>query len=258
MTPSDSLQAATTADACAAAPQRGRWPKQFVPLTAQQEAIRDDFVKHWLELLPRRYAALERFNHGYPLRTWPEAGVVSFGRRLRTLEVGPGIGAHIGYENLEAQEYHVLEMRENVLNVLKCRYPSVHTGLGSIEERTAFVDGHFDRVIAVHVLEHLQNLPAALREVRRVLSPGGAFSVVLPCEGGFAYSLARRLSAQRMFEKAYRTAYQPFIEREHVNSYAEVLEELDSTFQITHEQRWPLPRVPIAVNLVVGLTLTAR
>ena len=33
----------------------------------------------------------------------------------------------------------------------------------------AFADGFFDRSIAVHVLEHLPNLPAAIREVYRLL-----------------------------------------------------------------------------------------
>ena len=41
--------------------------------------------------------------------------------------------------------------------------------------------------------------------------------VVIPCEGGLAYSLARRISAQRIFEKRYGMSYRFFIESEHIN-----------------------------------------
>jgi ubiquinone/menaquinone biosynthesis C-methylase UbiE len=32
-----------------------------------------------------------------------------------------------------------------------------------------FEDGYFDRVIAIHVLEHLPDLPRALREISRLM-----------------------------------------------------------------------------------------
>ncbi len=239
-------------------PQSQRWPKRFAPLTSEQEAIRNDFVKYWLEVLPRRYGAIERFNHEYPVRTWAALKFTQAAGRTRTLEVGAGLGAHIGYEDLSLQDYHALEMRESVLNVLKSRYPSVHAVLGNIEERRPFRDGYFDRVVVVHVLEHLSNLPAALDEIRRLLSPTGVLSVVAPCEGGLAYALARRISAQRIFEKTYQSPYRWFIEREHVNTYGEIHGELTRRFRITHEQRWPLPGLPIALNLVVGLTLVPK
>jgi len=235
-----------------------KWPKRFAPLTPEQESIRNDFMKQWLEVLPRKYGAIERFNHGYPVWTWAARKSTHAARPVRTLEVGAGLGAHIGYEDLSHQDYHALEMRENVLAVLKNRFPMVHAVLGSIEERRPFPDGYFDRVVIVHVLEHLCNLPAALDEIRRLLSPTGVLSVVVPCEGGLAYTLARRISAQRIFERTYHSPYQWYIEREHVSTYSEIHEELTRRFRITHEQRWPLPGLPIALNLVVGLTLTAK
>jgi SAM-dependent methyltransferase len=148
-----------------------KWPKRFAPLTPEQESILNDFVKQWLEVLPRRYSAIERFNHGYPVWTWAEQRSSHATKPVRTLEVGAGLGAHIGYEDLSHQDYHALEMRENVLEVLKSRFPMVHAVLGSIEERRPFADGYFDRVVIVHVLEHLCNLPAARDEFRRLPSP---------------------------------------------------------------------------------------
>src|SRR5580704_16009699 len=43
-----------------------------------------------------------------------------------------------------------------------------------------FADGTFDRVIASEVLEHIPNDVAAMRELARVLKPGGAMAVTVP------------------------------------------------------------------------------
>lgn len=238
--------------------QRESWPKTFDPLTPDQERIRNDFMKRWLEVLPQRYQAIERFNHEYPIRAWARHGAARGAGRVRTLEIGAGLGAHIGYEELSHQDYHALEMRQNVLSVLQQRYPAVRAVLGNVEESTPFGDGYFHRIVVVHVLEHLCNLPAALVEIDRLLGPSGLLSVVAPCEGGLAYSLARRISAQRLFEKTYRTPYAWFIEREHVNTYPEVRSELARRFRIIEEVRWPLRGLPLAMNLVVGLTMARK
>src|SRR5271156_6502232 len=43
-----------------------------------------------------------------------------------------------------------------------------------------FADGIFDRVIASEVLEHIPDDSAAMRELARVLRPGGAMAVTVP------------------------------------------------------------------------------
>jgi 2-polyprenyl-6-hydroxyphenyl methylase / 3-demethylubiquinone-9 3-methyltransferase len=42
-------------------------------------------------------------------------------------------------------------------------------------ERLPFADGSFDAVVAADVLEHLPDLPAAVKELARVLAAGGSF-----------------------------------------------------------------------------------
>ncbi len=237
-------------------PGGSKWPKRFPPLTPEQEAIRDDFMKLWLETLPKKYGAIERFNHLYAVRQWQAAR--PSGLTVRTLEIGAGIGAHIGYEDLRGQDYYALEMRENVIAVLKQRHPGVKAVQGNIETGTAFTDGFFDRVVVVHVLEHLCNLPRAVDEIRRVMKPNAICSVVAPCEGGLAYGLARQISSKRLFEKTYRSPYKWFIEREHVSTYEEIREELERHFRFIHTRRWPLPFAPVTANLVIGMTMTPR
>jgi SAM-dependent methyltransferase len=237
------------------AAQGPKWPKTFPPLTPEQERVRDDFVKHWHEVLPRRFGIVEHFNHNYCVRR-SAAGF------LRTLEVGAGIGEHLEYERLTPEQernYHALELRENMSVEIRRRFPRVRITTGDCQAGLPFPDGFFDRLLAIHVLEHLPNLPAAARELYRVIDKArGSFLVVIPCEGGLAYTLARRLSAQRVFENRYKQPYRWFIEREHVNRPAEILEELGPYFAVAHRSFYPLRLPAVFCNLVIGLTLTPR
>ncbi len=227
----------------------GNFPKSPPQLTKEQRHIREDFLSYWLEILPQRYVSLEKFNHNYPLQT--------FRPQCKTLEIGAGRGEHLSYENLDSQEYFALEMRPELAKIIKEKFPKANIVVADCQKHLDFPDNYFDRVLAIHVLEHLPNLPKALDEAQRILKPGGFFSVLIPCEGGFAYKLARNISARRIFEKRYPTQnYDWFIACEHINTPDEIIAELLSRFKITHRHYFPL-RVPItSINLVIGLTLT--
>src|ERR1700761_2132424 len=197
------------------------WPKELPVLNEDQKKISDDFMRHWHEVLPNRYGAIERFNHSYPLNVLPDL------HRFRTLELGAGIGAHIAFEDISKQEYHCLELRQNMADALIQRFPTVIAKVGDCQKEMPYNDNFFDRVVVIHVLEHLSNLPGCIDEVYRVLKPGGLFSIVLPCDPGSAYSFARKISSERIFRKRYGQSYDWFINREHINSSAEILGLLD-------------------------------
>lgn len=229
------------------------WPKPRAVLTDEQVRIRDQWMKIWLEEHQSTggvFTLLERFNHHYPLRTAHPGA--------RTLELGAGVGAHAGYEELGNQEYHANELRPELADRIRARFPSVRTVTSDCQTGLDFPDQHFDRVLAIHVLEHLPNLPGALDEVHRLLKPSGAFSIVIPAEGGFAYSLARRVSSKRAFEKRFNQSYDWLIASEHVNDAREVMRELEQRFVVGHREYFPL-RVPsIETNLFIGLTARRR
>jgi hypothetical protein len=78
---------------------------------------------------------------------------------------------------------------------------------------------------------------------------------VIPCEGGWLYSLARRVSAQRIFERRYGQPYHWFISREHLNRPHEILGELERRFRVTHRSYFPFLVPSVQFNLCLGLTL---
>jgi ubiquinone/menaquinone biosynthesis C-methylase UbiE len=229
-----------------------KWPKRFPQLTPEQVEISNDFVQHWHEVLPRRFGIVDEFNHRYVVNNAPRGF-------CRTLEIGAGIGEHLRYEKLtpsQEQDYVAVDIRQNMIAELRKRFPRINGVVADCQQRLNFDDGHFDRILAIHVLEHLPDLPAAVREMYRVCDKTkGVVSVVIPCEGSLAYRLARRISAQRIFERRYNQAYAWFIEREHINRPAEIFEELAPYFRMVSTRYFPVPARVEFCNLCIGATL---
>ena len=99
------------------------------------------------------------------------------GRQPRILDVGCGTGANLemlaqfGYaEGVDVSEDALAFCRARGLNEVK---------LGAAE-RLPYDDSSFDLVTALDVVEHLDDDRAGLREMRRVLRPGGRVLLFVP------------------------------------------------------------------------------
>lgn len=235
---------------------KSKWPKVLPPLTPEQQRINDDFVKLWHEVLPQRFGVVEKFNHNFPVKN-------STPGFKTTLEIGAGLGEHLIYENLSPEQeesYYCNEFRENMATEIRKRFPRVKTIVGDCQQRMDQPDGFFDRAIAVHVLEHLPNLPECIKEIYRLLNKDrGEFLVVIPTEGSPAYSLARKISAERVYKKRYGGSYKWFYTREHINFPLEIMEELGRYFTIQQRSFFPIPFIPmITCNLCIGLKLSPK
>ncbi len=98
-------------------------------------------------------------------------------RRPRILDVGCGTGANLlmlsqygDAEGVDVSEDALAFCRERGLEKVK---------LGAAE-KLPYDDGTFDLVTALDVVEHLDNDLAGLREMRRVLRPGGHVVLFVP------------------------------------------------------------------------------
>jgi ubiquinone/menaquinone biosynthesis C-methylase UbiE len=229
-----------------------KWPKKTIQLTDAEHKISDDWMKYYFEINRSKFSRIIDWGHNYIAKQSP-SGFTS------TLEIGAGLGEQICYENLtdsQMESYVCVEFRDNMAQALKERFPKVQLCIADCQEHIPYPDSSFDRIIAVHVLEHLPNLPAFLKEAQRLLKASGKFLVVIPCEGGAAYSLGRFLTTKRMFEKRYKMNYSRYIKTEHVNSAGEILDELSSYFKIKNKSFYPL-RIPlIDTNLCIGLEVS--
>jgi SAM-dependent methyltransferase len=235
-----------------------KWPKVLPPLSPEQKARSDEFMRLWhVELAGRkRYGAIERFNHRFPVDHSPTGFKT-------TLEIGAGLGEHLEYEQLTPEQeanYHCNEYRENMAAEIRRRFPRVQTVVADCQQRMDFPDGFFDRYLAIHVLEHLPDLPAAIREAHRLLNKQtGRMLIVIPTEGSPAYSLARKMSAERVWYRHFTAPYVEFYGREHINLVPEILAELQPYFTIEHRAHFPLPFLPLTFcNLCLGYALKPR
>lgn len=232
-----------------------KWPKCLPILSIEQEKISNDYVKYWHEVLPSKYNLVDRFNHQYVVR----AAARQFNK---TLEIGAGTGEHLQYEKLtqrQKEQYVAVDIRENMVAEFKRRYPEIRVFIGDCQKYMPWDDDSFDRILAIHVLEHLPNLPAAVTELHRLCDKKNGFlSIVIPCEGSLSYTIARRISAQRIFEKRYKQPYRWFIEREHINRPEEIFQELTPYFNLVHSSYFPLPIKIKSLNLCIGATFTPK
>jgi ubiquinone/menaquinone biosynthesis C-methylase UbiE len=116
----------------------------------------------------------ERINRG--LRMLPDK------RYARALEVGYGAGVLQLALAPSVDQLHGIDLDadpESVTRLLDARGCKSQLVRGSVYE-LPYPDAHFDLVVSFSVFEHLKEYPRALREVFRVLAPGGLFLLGMP------------------------------------------------------------------------------
>lgn len=76
---------------------------------------------------------------------------------------------------------------------LKRMLPQAHIEPGDIY-RLPFREAHFDIVLMMEVIEHLQGPSVALKEIKRVLKPGGLVYISFPNFSVFPWNIVRFIS----------------------------------------------------------------
>ena len=104
------------------------------------------------------------------------------------LEVGCGEGRGIDWLLPGVTSYTAIDKIAPVIDALKQKYPSARFISGNIPPLSAFADNQFDSVISFQVIEHIQDDHLFIKEIHRVLKPGGVALITTPNR---PYSLSR-------------------------------------------------------------------
>lgn len=106
---------------------------------------------------------------------------LDLGPSLRLLDLGCGPGVLLRALDASAPRVRAAGLDEGIERLREARSaPTPFPLLRGDAQQLPFGDGSFERVLAAEVLEHLPDDAAALREIRRVLVPGGLLAVSVP------------------------------------------------------------------------------
>jgi SAM-dependent methyltransferase len=110
----------------------------------------------------------------------------TFDRPGRVLDFGCGAGDFLADARERGWEGRGVEVSERALDAARLRGLDVRPSL------TDYPDAAFDYVRANHSLEHVLDPPAVLREMHRVLKPGGTLFIGVPTRDGLPARLFGR------------------------------------------------------------------
>ena len=121
---------------------------------------------------------------------------------LRVLEIGCGCGSEAERFARAGAHYTAVDLTPAALSITRKRFELANLEGRFIQgdaENLPFPDDSFDLVYSHGVLHHTPDTPQTIREVHRVLSPGGRAMVMVYYSGSFNYNfnlrIVRRLRA---------------------------------------------------------------
>lgn len=137
----------------------------------------------------------------------------------RALEVGPGSGVYLPILADVAREVVAADIEDAYLDRLGPlveAHPNVRLVRDDVTY-SAFPDGHFEVILCTEVIEHIADSRAALREMRRLLSPTGVLILSTP-QRYSPLELTAKLAFLPVIIDLVRLVYrEPVLETGHIN-----------------------------------------
>lgn len=217
--------------------------KQVQSILSQFPKVRSTLPPQYQEIYKREYvlnrgggsfltrvaAALEGWMHRRVAQGAMPGGAV--------LEIGAGNLNHLAFEN-STVSYDVIEP-----------FKALYEGSGNAVKIRRFYDDindiplsfHYQRVISIAVLEHLDKLPTVVAKAALLLDQGGRFQAGIPSEGGFLWGAAWRFSTGIGFWLRNKLPYGVLMRHEHVNDASDIESVVRYFFKDVSISRYPLP-----------------
>jgi len=169
------------------------------------------------------------------------------------LELGPGVIEHLDYNITRPAQYYIADTSSYFLDISEKKLNSY--GVSNIhkilitDESIPLPSKTIDIVLSFHQLEHIYQLPEYVKEIKRVLKPGGLLAGAVPCEGGLAWGFGRFLVSRRYVFRNMNFNYDKIICWEHPNFLDSIKHVLDDTFTPILSIKKPFRFLPADFNL---------
>ncbi len=96
------------------------------------------------------------------------------------LEIGCGEGRGVELLVQKAASYTAIDKIATVVDKLKAKYPKVSLLNMLVPPFTGIPDNTYDRIVTFQVIEHIEEDDAFVKEIYRVLKPGGVAIITTP------------------------------------------------------------------------------
>ena len=137
------------------------------------------------------------------------------------LEIGAGNLNHIKYEK-NFKYYDVIEPKEFLINAsdpfFKDKITNIYSDIRELPENKIY-----EKIIAIGVLEHIEELDYMLEKISHKLTPQGKFLVTIPAEGEFLWWIGWRLTTGISFWLKHKLDYGVIMRYEHLNTASKVI-----------------------------------
>lgn len=179
----------------------------------------------------------------------------------RLLDVGTGDGDLWQFAP-ECHEWHAIDISPVGIKRTVSRFQKVH-GVAGIAEHLPYPDRYFGVVVAADTIEHVFDIAASLREIKRVLIPGGKFALSVPTPNSLPKWAYNRFIGQRpspiLFGKLVwtvllrtflfgRPTFQPIDRDLTLEQWQRLIDE--AGFRVEATVAWPHPPLKPIVYLI--------
>jgi ubiquinone/menaquinone biosynthesis C-methylase UbiE len=183
----------------------------------EAEEFLSDFYQNYYTSI-YNCGGLSRWAFNATHRGLEKIDTAQFGNYAKILEIGAGKGEHFPFVKHEFQEYLMLDFFEQPIShpgKNDARVTWVQCDISNLVLESKSID----RVISSCVFHHLEHPYKSLKSLKRILKPGGLFSLFLPSDPGFASRLSRELTVKRRAKKLGFEKYDLMAALEHRNHY---------------------------------------
>src|SRR5688572_22869454 len=144
--------------------------------------------EHFHEADPSGLLTLERFAHATRLNRWMFETIQPFCKG-HVLEVGSGIGNLSQYFLEKNFRLTASDLRDEYINILHGKFgrhlnlagiKSIDLAVENFDTRFSDLLQQFDTVVALNVIEHIQDDEMAISNCKKLLKPGGHLVILVP------------------------------------------------------------------------------